>query len=213
MKCKLITTVSDLTHPGWLMLKKSLDKFGWDYEICGTEYVQFGSKMVNAYNYAKQTDCTHLFIVDAYDVVVLGTIEGALEYMPIMNGILFNAEKNAWPYEQWALLYPETFSPWKYLNGGMCFVNVKKFIQMFEENPISHEDNDQVVLAKTFLTLGSRYHMRLDNVCAVFQTLCGTNWEEFEFVGGRIINKCTGTSPFMVHGNGRHPMDKIYELI
>lgn len=194
------------------MLKKSLEKFGWDWEVCGTEYNAFGSKMVNAYNYAKQTDCTHLFIVDAYDVVTLGTMEEALSKITNKEVILFNAERNAWPYEQWAMLYPQVKSSWKYLNGGMAFVSVPLFIKMFEENPITHHDNDQVNLAATFLTR-NRYNMRLDNDCEVFQTLCGTNWDEFHIGIGRICNKHTNTLPVLVHGNGLHPMDKIWELV
>ena len=209
MKCKLITTVSDPMHPGWLTLKYSLDKFGWDYEICGTEYHQFGSKMVNAYNYARRTDCTHLFIVDAYDVIVLGTMEEALDKIPDKDVVLFNAEKNAWPYEQWAMLYHECESSFRYLNGGMAFVEVSRFCRMFEGNPISHTDNDQVCLAKTFLTRGKEYNMKLDTGCEVFQTLCGTNWEEFD----GLVNKETGSRPILWHGNGRAPMDKIIEVI
>lgn len=213
MKCKLITTVSDPTHPGWLTLRRSLDKFGWDYDICGTEYHQFGSKMVNAYNYAKKTDCTHLFIVDAYDVIALGTMQEALGKIPNKNIILFNAEINCWPYEQWAMLYPKVESRWKYLNGGMCFVEVERFCRMFEENPIGHNDNDQPLLARTLLRYGSNYNMQLDTRCEVFQTLCGTTWDDFVFVDNRIINKETGTRPVLFHGNGRADMKPIIELL
>lgn len=212
MKCKLITTVSNPTHPGWLNLKRSLEKFGWDYEICGTEYHQFGSKMVNAYSYAKTTDCTHLFIVDAYDVVVLGTMQEVLSYVK-RDSLLWNSEKNAWPYEQWAYLYPPCKSEWKYLNGGMSFVSVADFIAMFEENPIQHTDNDQVVLAKTFLTRGNEYGMRLDTNCDVFQTFCSTSWDEFTIVDNRVINNKTGTKPIFCHFNGKHDGTPIIELI
>ncbi len=212
MKIKLITTASNPEHPGFLMLKKSLDKFGWDWEVCGTEYNAFGSKMVNAYHYAKQTDCTHLFIVDAYDVVALGTMKEALSKIHDKEVILFNGERNAWPYEQWAMLYPKAKSSFKYLNGGMAFVSVPLFIKMFEENPITHHDNDQVNLSATFLTK-NRYNMQLDNACDVFQTLCSTNWGEFTFYDGRILNKETETMPVLFHANGRHPMDEIWKLI
>lgn len=213
MKVKLITTVSDTAHHGFKMLEKSLNKFGWDWEICGTEYHAFGSKMVNAYNYAKKTDCTHLFIVDAYDVIVLDTMEAALNRLPA-DAIVLNAEKNAWPYDQWALLYPECFGPWKYLNGGVAFVEVQRFIKMFEENPILHSDNDQVILAKTFLTCGSAYDMCLDNECIVFQTLCGLEDDDLIInSNGSVVNRIMKTRPIFLHGNGRHPMGKFYELI
>ena len=213
MKCKLITTVSNPQHNGYKMLVKSLEKFGWDWEICGTEYHAFGSKMVNAYNYAKQTDCTHLFIVDAYDVVALASMDEVLRKIKDQNILLWNAERNAWPYEQWGILYPDCDTPYRYLNGGVAFVEVSRFIRMFEANPITHGDNDQVILAKAYLTEREWYDMRLDTGCVVFQTLCGTNWDEFEFKDGRIMNKETGTYPCFVHGNGLAPMNKIYELI
>ena len=213
MKVKLITTVSNPEHPGFAMLARSLNKFNWDWEICGAEYHTFGSKMVNAYNYAKQTDCTHLFIVDAYDVVVLSDMEEALSKIPDLNSILFNAERNAWPFEQWSLLYPFVKSSWKYLNGGVAFVDVKMFIKMFEENPITHHDNDQVNLAKVYLTNREKYNMRLDNDCNCFQSLCGSNWDDFTFYDGRILNKETETIPVFFHGNGLHPMEEIWKLI
>ena len=213
MKCKLITTASDLQHPGYLNLCKSLDKFGWDYDVLNSTYQAFGTKMVNAYNYAKTTDCTHLFIVDAYDVVVLGSMKEALSKISNKDAVLFNAERNAWPYEQWAMLYPDTRSSFKYLNGGMAFVEVERFCRMFEENPITVHDNDQVVLAKTFLTRGGEYDMKLDAGCEVFQTLCSTNWDEFEFLGSRIRNRETNSAPVLFHGNGLHPVDCIIELI
>lgn len=213
MKVKLITTASDLQHDGFLMLQKSLEKFGWDWDLCGTDYASFGSKMVNAYNYAKQTDCSHLFIVDAYDVVVLGTMEEALSKIPDKEVILFNAEKNAWPYEQWAMLYPEVHSPWKYLNGGVAFVSVLLFIKMFEDNPIYHSDNDQVNLASIYITNKDKYKMKLDTPCEVFQTMNSISSSDLERLDNGFNNLLTGTSPLIFHGNGRHPMDDIYELL
>lgn len=208
MKVKLITTVSDVNNPGWLRLKYSLEKFGWDYEPLVTEYAQFGTKMVNAYNYAKSTDCTHLFIVDAYDVLAFGTMKDALGRIGCKSAVLFNAERNAWPYEQWGLLYPECKSSFKYLNGGMAFVEVSRFIEMFEDNPITIYDNDQVLLAKIFLT-NNKYDIELDTNCNVFQTLCGTNWDEFD----GLENKETGTSPILWHGNGKHPMNRLIDML
>lgn len=221
MKVKLIATASDSNHPGLINFERSLKKFEWDYEILMTDYQAFGTKMVNAYNYAKQTDCTHLFITDSYDVIALGTMQEALDKIENKDVILFNAERNAWPYEQWGMLYPECDSSFKYLNGGMAFVEVQRFIKMFEENPITVHDNDQVVLAKIFLTRGYKYDMILDTDCKVFQTLLGVNWNEFEFFRRTygtfheyfIKNQGTNKFPVLFHGNGRCPMDKIIELL
>ena len=212
LRCKLITTVSDPNHPGFKQLLKSLEKFKWDAEIIMSDYHGYGTKMVNAYNCAKETDCTHLFIVDAHDVVVLGTMEEALSKMPTGN-IVFNAEKCAWPYSEWALLYPEVVSEWKYLNGGVAFVSVPDFIEMFEQFPILPTDNDQVILAKAFLTAREAYGMTLDNNCQAFQSYAFISEDDYSYENGRIQNLKTKTEPVFIHGNGKTDMTKVYELL
>jgi hypothetical protein len=212
-KVKLITTASDTNHPGFLMLKKSLDKFGWDYEVLNTTYTAFGTKMVNAYQYAKQTDCTHLFIVDGYDVVVLGTMEEVLSKIPDKECILFNSEKAAWPYEQWGMLYPSVFSEWKYLNGGACFVEVNRFIKLFEASGITHESNDQVNLARLYITEREKHNMKLDNGCKCFQSYAFISEDDYDYQDGRLLNYKTATTPVIIHGNGKTNMDKVYDLL
>lgn len=212
MKVKLITTISDQSHPGWKTLERSLIKFGWDYDVMQSDYHGFGTKMVNAYNYAKTTDCTHLFIVDAYDVVVLGTMSEALEKLGNKD-MVWNAEKAAWPYEQWGMLYPEVDSEWKYLNGGACFVEVKKFIQMLDDYPIMPTDNDQVVLAATYIVDRNSYGMSLDTACKAFQSYAHIADDDYAYRDGRLWNIKNETCPVIIHGNGHTDMSKIIELI
>lgn len=213
MKVKLIATVSDPQHTGWKHLQRSLDYFGWDYEPLVERYDAYGSKMVNAYNYAKRTDCTHLFIVDGYDVFVLGTMEEALSRIPYKDIIMFNAERACWPYEQWAMLYPEGNSIWQYLNGGVAFVEVEKFIKMYEDHPIDHVDNDQVNLAKIYITEREKYNMTLDYRCKVFQSISHHNGTEFDITGQVFTNKIHDTRPILVHGNGHTDMTQIYNML
>lgn len=213
MKCKLIATVSDPQHLGWKQLQRSLDYFKWDYEPLIEKYEAYGSKMVNAYNYAKQTDCTHLFIVDGYDVFVLGTMEEALSRIREKDVVLFNAEKACWPYEQWSLLYPEANSIWKYLNGGCAFVEVEKFIRMYEENPIEHLDNDQVNLAKIFITKRDRYNLQLDTRCTLFQSIAHAGEGELDVTGQILTNNHHSTRPVIIHGPGKTDMSQIYSML
>jgi hypothetical protein len=213
MRVKLIATATDLSHQGLQMLKKSLDLFGWDYEILTGKYLAYGSKMVNAYNYAKQTDCTHLFIVDGYDIVVLGTMGEALQKVGHLDCILFNSEKGCWPYPEWAERYPAVNSDWKYLNGGACFVKTDLFVRMFEGNPIDHKDNDQVNLADIYLNNRDRYNMRLDTGCEAFQSIAFERPGDFKYEGNRLINSKLNTLPVIIHGNGKTDMSRIYALI
>lgn len=218
MKVKLISHCTDFNHPGYLQFKRSLDFFGWDYEFLNEKYVMYGSKMISAYNYAKKTDCTHLFICDAYDIFVLGTMQEAADRLINKLGldcIVFNAEKACWPYSDWAKEYPEVYGHWKYLNGGAAFVEVKKFIQLFEENPIQHHDNDQVNLARIYLDKRERYNMKLDTHCNVFQSIAFEHEDDFSYKEaiGYLVNKKTGTLPCIIHGNGKTNMDRVYQLL
>jgi hypothetical protein len=216
MKVKLIATATSQNHPGLKQFKRSLDKFGWNYQILTDKYTAYGSKMVNAYNYAKQCDESHLFITDAYDVIVLGAMDEALSNIVWHPGktIMFNSEKGCWPYpEKWKDIYPEGYSEWKYLNGGACFVETQTFIKMFEENPIKHTDNDQVNLTEIYLNQRDKYFMELDTKCRCFQSVAFEAEDDFKLVNNRLLNLKTHTMPVFLHGNGGTKMDKFYELI
>lgn len=216
MKVKLIAFSNNLHHPGLKQLERSLQHFDWDYEIITGVYEAYGSKQIAYYNYAKTTPCTHLFAIDAHDTFVLGTMDEAIKRI-VTNyneyGIIFNAERACWPYEQWSMLYPELQSPWKYLNGGCQFFSVDAYCRMFEAHPIKHEDNDQVELAKLYLTKAHLYSLQLDNKCGVFQSISHCNEGDFCIENGRIKNNHTNTQPVIFHGNGQTNMQKIYELL
>ena len=218
MKVKLISHCTDFSNPGYLKFKESLDIFKWDYQFLNERYDAYGSKMISAYNFAKKTDCSHLFICDAYDIYMLGTMQEAVDRLTNKFGsdcVVFNAEKACWPYTQWAQDYPIVESPWKYLNGGAAFVNTKRFIQLFEENPIQHHDNDQVNLARIYLDKRERYNMRLDTHCDVFQSIAFEHPDDFLLTDSNcpFVNLVTGSQPIIIHGNGKTNMNSIYKLL
>ena len=215
MRAKLIAMATDRNKPGLHQLERSLKHFGWDYEIIGGRYVAYGSKQIAAYEYAKKSDCTHLFIVDAYDVFVLGTMTDALNRIPDKDIVLFNAESQVWPYSEWKSEYPITGSKWNYLNGGAAFVAVDRFCRLFEENPISHTDNDQVNLARIFLDKRDRYNMKLDTNCDVFQSIAFEDPDDFYYDHSdkKLTNLKTSTQPIVIHGNGGTDMSMVYNLL
>lgn len=213
MKIKVVTTVTNPTNYGFKQFVKSLDKFNWAYEVIANNYVAYGSKMLNAYHYALSTDCSHLFILDAYDIVVLGTMEEAVSKLPTIGGVLFNAEKACWPHQEWDKEYPQIDSPWKYLNGGAAFVNVEAFIKLFEAYPIKDTDNDQEILGRLYLDHRNIFDMRLDTNCSVFQSIAFGHENDFQYGKDRIINNYTNTIPVIIHGNGKTDMSKVYKLL
>lgn len=206
---------NNLNHGGLRQLERSLKHNGWDYHIIEAKYERFGSKQVAFYEYLKaHPEITHAFLCDAYDVFVLGSWEEVLQKIPYYNHtILFNAERACWPYADWATLYPECDGPWKYLNGGAAFVDSKVYIRMFEENPISHQDNDQVNLAKIFLSNRDEYCFNLDTKCKIFQSIAFEDPADFDCGCGRLFNNYHHTRPNIIHGNGKTSMEHIYQLI
>lgn len=213
MKVGVISTATNQNHPGFEKFRHSLEHNGWPYNIIGNNYMAYGSKMVNAYEFAKQNDYTHLFILDAYDVVVTAPMKEVLDKIGDLETVMFNAEKACWPYPKWKERYPEVESEWKYLNGGAAFVSVPIFIKMFEDNPIKHSDNDQVNLAEIYLTKRDKYNMKLDNNCEIFQSIAFANSDEFLLDGEGLYNPKTGTHPKVFHGNGGTDMEGIYKAL
>lgn len=213
MKVSLVTTATNPTVKGFKEFKRSLDKFKWDYHIIDDNYVAYGSKMKNAYEFAKKNDFTHLFILDAYDVLVLGTMEDCLDRIKDKDTILFNAEKACWPHGEWAKEYPEVESDWKYLNGGACFVKVDRFIKLFEENPIKDTDNDQEVLGRIYLDKRNDYKMALDTNCELFQSIAFEHEKDFLYGHDVFYNFKTDTFPLIIHGNGKTEMSHLYKLV
>jgi hypothetical protein len=127
-------------------------------------------------------------------------------------------EKACWPYEDWAKEYPDSPYPHRYLNGGGFMGSSETFIQMYEANPIweSGAMNDQVWASNIFLR-GNNGSVILDRNCSVFQTTGHIGEGDFAVLnlkdGKRVMNLHTMSCPVLTHGNGRTPMDWIYELL
>lgn len=214
MNIRFLTMADNLNHGGLRQLARSLHHFGWDFKVIHAEYQRFGSKQVAFYNYLKNnSEVTHAIIADAYDVFVLGTPEEFKRKLFNADGVVFNAERACWPYAEWAERYPVVPGPWKYLNGGVAFINANTYIKMFEENPITHMDNDQVNLADIYLRKASQYNFDLDTGCEIFQSIAFEDPTDFTYIDGRLVNNYHNTLPLVIHGNGKTSMEHIYKLI
>jgi len=210
---------NDKHNPGLKMLKKGLDKFQWDYEIIQAKYVAFGSKQIAFTEFMKKDkDYTHFFICDAHDIIVLQTQEHIVRKLQGFFGDeapvgLFNAEKAAWPYADWANEYPFATGPWKYLNGGAAFVEKERYLRMMHDFPIKHTDNDQVNLARIFLDKRHDYNMILDTQCSIFQSVGFEAEGDFWTGNGIVKNLFHQTLPGIIHGNGKTIMNKYHQLL
>lgn len=210
MNCQLITTASDLSK--CYQLKRSLEYFGWKYHFIEHEWKGFGDKIIKTYEYLKShPEITHFFYSDAWDTFALSTMEEALNKIPDQNIILFSAERACYPNPEKASRYPESASPWKYLNGGGWFASSELFIKMVEAYPLTPETVDQVYFTDRFLE--GTNGIVLDYQCSIFQTVAFCPYSDFEIMGYHLWNKITNVCPTFIHGNGHTPIHHIYNLI
>ena len=196
MKCKLITTASDISKTD--MLQKSLKKYGWDYEILVHKWEGFGDKILKTYQYLKNNpDINYFFYSDSYDTIVLDTMENTLNKIVDKDCILMSAEHD---------------SPWHFVNGGGWFCNAEIFKKAVETNPLQSYDVDQVWFTDLFLNHPE--YVKLDYNCDVFQTIAFCPESDFEIVDNiKVLNTVTKSIPTFIHGNGHTPMTEFYKLI
>ena len=216
MKCKLITTASDMSKTA--MLQKSLIKFGWDYHIIEHEWTGFGNKLIQTNNYLKANpDITHFFYSDSYDTIVLDTMDEALRRVKDFEGIQLSAEQACIPHPHKELLYPKHDSPFRFVNGGGWFCNSQLFQSYFKYNEPTVETVDQVWLTDRFLgcipfTQGHKQLIHLDYNCNIFQTIAFCP-EDYFILTEKVYNTLNKTFPIFVHVKGHTPMYKFYKLL
>lgn len=216
MKLCLVTYATDHTHPGFLTLAKSAEKFGWDFVPLGDgdRWQGFKSKLTgvrDAIPGLRARGYTHLVFTDAYDSVVAGPSDvfrvawddGTLDG-------LFSCEVACWPDPSTAARWGERPPnwPWWYLNSGGYFFELGAL-----ENCLVGCDaatDDQLFFQDRYFEVSKYRPVRLDQQCRCFQSLAhtyGAPWQPpreatFGFLNGLPWNKVSKTRPVIWHGNG-----------
>jgi hypothetical protein len=217
MKIKFITYASNSNHNGWVNLEKSLKHFGWDYKLIVSPWKGFGTKLLGVYDHIKngaEDDLDILIFGDSYDTFMLCSPDEVIEkYKNHIDKVLFSAELDCWPDKGLIEKYPACNSPYRFLNGGGFICTVENYINLIDMDPCDHSVNDQERHTDLFLNRNAESKIILDNNCSIFQTLGHTKESDFEYKNRRVINKITGESPCLIHGNGNTPLIKAYELL
>lgn len=168
----------------------------------------------------------YVMLVDAWDICFIEPPERCVEeYRAFEPAILFNAEKGCFPRGDLAAEFPDTGTPWRYLNCGFMLGKTPDVLAILEalglDNiPDDHQlpngswvnPNDQGEFQR--LWAGGHVKMALDTQCKICQTLSDTGTEEFEWhADGRVQNKLTGTFPLVFHANGGGKNGEAWERI
>lgn len=226
MKLKVITTCDNPNHPGYLKLKSSLDRFGYDHEVIVHPF-SFGHQMPVVQKWCNnyKGDCTHILYTDAFDTIAFaGPEEVKLKVRDIgsdktvMNGwlagysgykMIISGEKNCYPHPERAKDYPESNTPWRYVNGGGWLVEIEFFKQLCIKEKLTQQSHDQLWLMECFLN--DQQNIKVDTQCEIFQTIAFSNKEEWEETEDRFRNIGTNTFPVFFHGNGHTEMNWVYD--
>ena len=118
--------------------------------------------------------------------------------------LLFNAEKECFPYPELSGKFPESISPWKYLNSGGIVGVAGSMCKILREANIQdeHDIMDQAWWMEYFLRKAYDPLLMLDYSCVVFQTLHFYKEGELVKTDLGFLNPITGSMPIFVHGNG-----------
>lgn len=217
INCVLLTVCSRTDEFGFKMLEKSLKTHNWPYQVYITKWKGFGTKIIATYEFLKsRPDVTHIFFCDAYDVVVLGSMEEALSKIQDKSKMVIGAERGLWPPD--IQVYDSKFEHFdhgfNYVNSGLYFAPREVFMAYFEENVPEYSTDDQKWLTEVYLNQKNG-NIVLDNNCDIFQNYSflrdlDYNFDHYE---RRITNLNTDTYPIFFHGNGKTDMTPIYQLI
>ena len=189
-------------------LEDSLIKHGYDYEFFLYGF-EFGEqyKVIKTFVEQYQGDATHILYTDMFDSVFFAPPKEVIAKFKALDcKMLVSVEKACFPNDERdkyhrAENYPESPTPYKYINGGGCLFE----IEYFKELCIKHPFNEVRMMDPDWLAelyLNNRDNIKLDYDCEIFQTMSHHNKDEWSIEGNTIINNATETAPCIFHYNG-----------
>jgi hypothetical protein len=137
------------------------------------------------------------------------------KFTPPDNIVVYSAEKACYPHPSMAEKYPVPRTVWRFLNGGNYCGPIPLLIEFFEKYGLSkfkgdiNGQHEQMIAYLKALEDG--FPIILDEECVYFQTIAFAEPTDFSITEQGIRNNITNTHPYIFHGNGRTPMDWIYD--
>lgn len=156
-------------------------------------------QLVNEYLATVPEDAVVLFM-DGYDTFFADSpLEVLKRYYEMDADIVFGAERECWPVPETSDLWPETGTPYKFLNSGLYIGKAKAlhdFISQSQENTANRDD--QLYCQNRYLNNKTSWKVKLDVEAYIFQ-----NYEpDIRVVNGQLWNDQTNCCGCVYHGNG-----------
>jgi hypothetical protein len=205
---KVIVSLDNPQHPGWLKLEESLKRHGWDYHAIVREWKGFGTKIIGLYEYLCATDTDEFIYLDAYDNYCIAGPE-EFKFKKKYYPMIVSSEKGCYPDTHKMGMFPVVNHEWKFLNSGQIYGNKEHFINVYNSNPPRFEDDDQRWYTERFLAMPDKIGL---DYCNIFQSVAFEAEGDFTLTYNRLYNNKTHTFPMFIHGNGKTDMNKFYQL-
>ncbi len=169
----------------------------------------------------------YLIFSNCFDVIFTAPPDVIAERWGCGDDVMFNTEKDLFPASNLAHRFPDTGSPWRYLNSGLYIGKPDAILAMLEamwmdeicddhlsSSPLHGTGQVNVVDQNWFQLLfaAQPIPITLDTKCECFQTLSSCTWDEFDMSGPKIVNKATGSIPLIFHANGGAKNEMLPEL-
>ncbi len=206
---KVIVSLDNPNHPGWLKLEQSLKQHGWAYHPIVKEWQGFGTKIIGLYEYLCSNDTDEFIYLDAYDNYCISNPDEFNYKHRGQSGLIISSEKGCYPDVHNMGKFPVVNHEWKFLNSGQIYGNKKDFLDVYHSNPPKYEDDDQRWYTDRFLAMPDKIGL---DYCNIFQSVAFEVEGDFTLTYNRLYNNKTHTFPMFIHGNGKTDMTKFYAL-
>lgn len=219
-----ICTVSNIPHPNLDKLKESCIKHHITLDVLGMDllYPANGMKYFHVSDYLNNFDDSEIVMfVDAWDVLIVeDKVKILSKFLKRKANILISAEINCWPYPDLADEYPNSPTPFKYINTGSYIGYVKDLKEWINDiNPIAYKgDQGQTTLNYLYNLKNGKEVLALDYYCELFLPLYLVKPEEvfIDIKKKKVHCFTTGSTPSVIHANGQSysPIwDEVYEKL
>ena len=197
------------THfePKSIAVRELLELKGWKIELeVEPTWTGFVAKVRWLQRCARElTQYTHLALLDARDIVMLGTPDEVMErYFEFNHPWVFNAEPFIWPANAGEPEdFPECEGPYRYPNAGAHIGEREHILKHLDGQLLGEEREDGLYYTRMYL--GTPGSILLDHQCKLFQCMCGSlvgPEPHCTMTPGHVHNNTTGTDPLIIHFNG-----------
>ena len=217
LDCFHICAVASKEHKNLDKLIQSCQQHQINLEILGMNepYLGNGTKLLRIQEYIENLEEDEIvMVVDAYDVLIVADKEVILQkFLDMQSPLIMSTEKNCFPRKRLANRYPNSPTPFKYINTGGFIGYVRNLKALLKElSPINLKQGDQGQVSPYFLK--NQYAFTLDYHCNIFLSLYEVDKNELEIDTNKGVVHChtTLTDPCVIHANGKsfNIWDQVY---